>query len=1440
MAITPVLFGQSASTTQGCVPLEVQFTPPAGAPGHFWVFGDGATSQLSNPSNTFITPGTYTVQYSHSQGGPVQGTITINVYSKPVPTFTAEPESGCAPLTVQFTNTTQLNPGITITGFSWVFGGGGIASGANPTHTFTQAGSHFVSMGITTNLVTCNITEVYPDHITVSQSPVASFTTTPSPATACTAPLTVSFNNMSASGAGITYAWDFGNGATSTAQVPGPQTYNADGDYTVVLTVTNAEGCSSQFQRMVSIGQPSTAFSVPSDVCIGSTLQMVNESSAGNYLWTLGPGVIFASGSSPNHANPTVVFTAGGQQTITLTTTSANGQCSSQQSHQVNVQEPTAEFTSGPTFSCELPMTVNFTPDDQTYASYEWTFGDDSTSTLTSPTHTYVNGDTNVYTWNQQIILETTLTVVTDIGCMASFTGNDTVWLPNAVFFPDVANGCIPLTVTFHDSSTAHEGIVEWKWHLGDGTVVIATDSLPQSVTYTQPGHYASYLVVTTASGCTDTSYMVITEVGTPLSPAFTVDKTEICPGETVQFSNQTALADSVDAWHFYGEGYHQFHCWDEPEPSWTFNNVTGPLDVTLMAEFNGCYSSTTLNSLITVNGPIADIFYTYDCENPYTVTFENRSQDFTDIVWDFGDGNTSTEQDPVHTFPDRGDYTVTLTVSNNGNICPTDIDTVVIRIREIKAQFTSDSLLCNNVPNVFNAALSQDVHAHCHSGYTWQFNDPSMRPITTDSPDFPLNLNQTGEFEVTLIVKDMHGCRDTARSTVQLFGIDADFTSSLTQVCPGQQVTMTNASTSDTTITSYLWFLGSPFTTSTQENPTHTFPTMTGGSVPIILIVTNAIGCVDADTLTLSMYQPTSNITTVPGIPNVCAGSEIEFNATNQSLDYVWSFQDGTGTQTGQSVTHEFQNGGQYIVTATFTEQGTGCSGTATRVVNVQNYPEAGFTHDADPSGIVCRPQNVVFTNASTTSVPVNVQWNLGNGTTGSSNPIGTVYSESGEFTATITVTTSYGCQDTYSETMQVVGPQGSFFTDIDVLCRGEEVTFTIQDTSEVYSYVWDFGDGNTVSNESPVSHAYMFVPPGGQTIAKLIVSSVNGACPVQSEQPIFIHEVVADYIRNNGIDTAICFQPYSFTNQSLNSDSFFWQFGDGTTFTGENPPVHEYPAPGTYTVSLGVANAQLGCNDTLITEVVLHPLPEVTAQGDTVCEGQMASLQVLDVISGADYLWTGTETIIGPNQPNATTQPLFTALFNVDVTDSNGCTGTDEATVVVINPPVIADFDTAIVIGDSINLPFDADPSVYIINWSPSDGLTCDNCPLPGLQPMVDVEYLLEVTDILGCFTSSATFSVKIHPETFIKLPTTFTPNGDGNNDIIYVEGWGIKELLEFQIFNRWGEMVFESNDKEYGWDGYYKGVLQNNDVYAFKVRALTWRDETQMLEGYINLMR
>jgi gliding motility-associated-like protein len=86
---------------------------------------------------------------------------------------------------------------------------------------------------------------------------------------------------------------------------------------------------------------------------------------------------------------------------------------------------------------------------------------------------------------------------------------------------------------------------------------------------------------------------------------------------------------------------------------------------------------------------------------------------------------------------------------------------------------------------------------------------------------------------------------------------------------------------------------------------------------------------------------------------------------------------------------------------------------------------------------------------------------------------------------------------------------------------------------------------------------------------------------------------------------------------------------------------------------------------------------------------------------------------------------------------------------------------------------------------------------------------------------------------------MPTAFSPNGDGNNDILYVTGWGIKELKSFQIFNRWGQLIYSSSDITEGWNGKYKGSFQNEDVYVYKITGIDWRDKELHLEGYVNLL-
>lgn len=1462
------IFGQTANITEGCFPLTINFTAPGSSSTFFWDFKDGATSALQNPSNTFLNAGTYVVEFRETTTGPIVGSVTINVYAKPVPEFLTDLTRGCAPLTVNFTNATTLNSGIVITGYSWVFGDGGTATGATPTHVFTLEGNYFVSLELTTNLATCNVTKAYNNLISLTNPPNTAFTTSPNPATSCTAPLDVSFTNTStASGAPLTYSWAFGNGNTSVATNPPIQTYTTLGSFPVTLTATDTNGCPKTIQKNVSIGSPISNLLFKDTVCINVYDTIFNLSTAGVYTWNYGtnwqlnPAINNGLSTQGYYQgkHPVIRFTTPGMHSVTLTVNA--GGCTDDTTITFFVEEIIADFVSNPTYSCEDPMLINFTNLTTNAVSYFWSFDNGDTSTVENPSTIYVVEDTTIYSINGPNTLNnydtTWLTVTSQAGCKSTTFRIDTIHEPNALLMPDVVDGCLPLTVVFSDSSSSNEPIVNWEWFFGDGTSISSANDSPQSHTYTIMGEYDAYLIITNSAGCTDTSYLMPIKVGDIIVPDFNVDVTDVCPGEPVQFTDLTPapLVDSVDAWHYYTEASLMFHCFQDPNPIWVFNNETGPQDVTLVVGFNGCYSSITKAGFINVKGPIAKLDYFSTCEEPFIINFADSSRSVTNIIWDFGDGDTSSVANPIHTYAVSGDYTVVLHAINSGSGCADSYDTTVVHIRDIQANFISDTLLCQNVPSPFNAGLSQDVYSFCNSGYTWYFSDSGVRPITTGNASEPLPFPTTGLNEVTLVVTDINGCKDTASAFVNVFSIDANYTINDTTICLPTLVTFNNTSVSDTSIVNWQWNFGDGQSFNGIDT-THTYTTVLD-TFKVRLIVTNAVGCVDTLIKPILVYKPTSIVNVINNDSLVCVGEIVNFTATDYTLQgsnlaFNWNFTDGN-TSILQNPSNAFAAGGTYFVNLVYEEISSGCKDSIIKKIFVQEIPLAAFTSTADAFSVICPNDNVLFTNTSISSSPIiSYQWDFGNGSTSTFANPGTPYANNGTYNVQLIISTSYGCKDTVIRNYTVRGPSGNFFTDLngDTICRLEEVLFTIFDTTDVDFYTWDFGDGTSASNLSPISHPYTFVPPSGQTIAKLIMSNTDGSCPVTIDTIINIYEVISDFDRNiNDIDTAICLynNPYPFTNTSANANIWYWNFGDGQTSTAQNPVNHNYTAPGIYQVLLGIeknVSPSKICTDTMIKTVIIHTTPEIIAVGDTICEGDIGTIYVENSNPNFSYFWTSNPfvAITNDNLPIATSQPLTTTNYSVTVTDSNNCINTDNTTLYVINALVINNFDTIVAMGDDVILPIYLDAGLYTFTWTPETGLSCLDCfPPTVVNPLTDIVYHLEITDKPnGCFTKFADFDIKVHPETFIKVPTTFTPNGDGVNDIIYAKGWGVKELIEFKIFNRWGELIFVSNDMEIGWDGYYKGVLQNNDIYVYKIQALTWRDEVQALEGHINLMR
>ncbi len=1451
------LDAQSSDISQGCFPLTVQFTAPSGFNTYFWDFGDGASSNLENPSNTFSSSGTFVVEFSEFPGGSIIGTVTINVYEQPTPTFTADPSSGCAPLNVSFSDNTSLSSGITITSYSWVFGDGANATGATTSHVF-DAGSHSVSFGIITNLPSCNNTVLYDNYISVSNSPNANFTT--SDPTSCTAPLTVSFNNTSTSDETLSYSWDLGNGETSTATNPPDQTYTEEGSYVVTLTATDPNGCQDEQSITIGIGQPIASFEIPDTICLGQGIGINNTSPFSSVTWDFGPNATPGTSSS---FNPFVTFTSAGIHDITL---HINGDCPNEITQSVFVEDASAAFTSTPSYACSSPLDVNFTPENQNAASYFWSFANGESSSETNPSITYEDEDTLTYSINGPhegfYFYTTTLNIVTASGCQAFYSVTDTLYEPNALIFPDVVSGCVPLTVNFTDESTADPDVPidAWEWFFGDGTSITESSSTDPEHTYNNIGVFNAYLIITNDMGCKDTSYFNPIAVGDQMTPDFTASPMEICPGETVDFTDITAgpLADSIDAWHFSTENNMSTHCYTNPNPSWTYNEVAGPQDVTLTVEFNGCYSSTTQSGFINILGPKAKINYACTCDAPLEVNFENQSQEFTSLSWDFGDGETATEENPIHSYATPGDYQVILTAFNDNTSCPESIDTMMVPVRVIEANFGSDSLLCQGINSPFSAGASEGVFEDCLRGYHWFFSDPAIHPYTSASPAAGFAFPTTGLNDVSLVVTDINGCKDTITHTVDVYGIQSEFSFEPDTICLPMEVNFTNSSFADTTIVSWAWSFDDG-TTSELINPTHIFTSSQdigqedyeGNN--ITLLVTDTIGCSASMSSLLLVYNVTSDITVSDN--SLCSGDAVNFSATDftsqgSNLSFDWDFGNSQTSQDQNPQEITYNDAGSYPVMLYFEEIATGCYDSTFLTINVVDYPVADFTSSADSNLYVCPNDNVLFTNTSTPNNPnMNFFWDFDNGATSTFADPGTSYANNGAYTVELiaSIAAPYGCADTTQQTFNVQGPIGSFTTDLGTgtICRLDSVLFTLNPSSVVDTFYWDFGDGTGASGISPIYHQYNFVPPSGQTTALLIMANSDGSCPTTEEAPVNIYEVIADFTRNfNDIDTALCFQPYPLQNTSENANTYAWDFGDGTSSGANQPNTHNYANPGTYEITLAIQNQQWGCTDTISKEVVLYPIPDIAVLGDTICEGEAGQLTVINPISSASYAWTANTNIpiFNADQPQANSIPLLTTNYNAIVIDTNGCNNEAMTSIVVVNDLDIFDFDTIVPQGEIVMLPLSFDPELFEIVWTPetSQGTGCLTCSPPYAQAIDDQTYHLTISDYFGCFSADAAYEILVHPETFIAMPTTFTPNGDGVNDIIYVAGWGIKELLEYQIFNRYGELVFETTDQAVGWNGYYKGKIQNNDAYAFKVKALTWKNEEKVLEGYINLMR
>lgn len=323
-----------------------------------------------------------------------------------------------------------------------------------------------------------------------------------------------------------------------------------------------------------------------------------------------------------------------------------------------------------------------------------------------------------------------------------------------------------------------------------------------------------------------------------------------------------------------------------------------------------------------------------------------------------------------------------------------------------------------------------------------------------------------------------------------------------------------------------------------------------------------------------------------------------------------------------------------------------------------------------------------------------------------------------------------------------------------------------------------------------------------------------------------------------NVGNDTAICEGSSIQFNTVANAASFIWSASGSLSNLNVPNPV---ATPHTTTTYYVMAIKDICTVYDTIT-VTVNPAPLANAGPDSsICLGKTI---MLNGSGGTAYEWTPASAVSDPHSSNPTVTPTQSTRYFLKVYNSYGCASLKQDTVLVSLVPSVQAFagvDTSITVGQPLQLHgLDLNNSgATMFEWTPAYGLNDPNIPNPVATLDKDMTYTLRLTTPEGC-TGSDIITVKVFKGPEIFVPTGFTPNGDGLNDLLRSFPVGMKEFHYFRVFNRWGQMIFSSAAETRGWDGKINGKLQPTGTYIWMVEAVDFRGNVIVRKGATTLIR
>ncbi len=867
---------------------------------------------------------------------------------------------------------------------------------------------------------------------------------------------------------------------------------------------------------------PDASFSITGTPCKDISFNVAVDSCdlQSSYAWDFGDGGQ-SIGCSVNHT-----YTMGGDYILRLTVTSQFG-CRSISNQIIHVTAPPiASFNLVSHEGC-APFPIDIINMSSGEISQQlWLIGSD-TILGANPGPIIIDGVTS------DSIIQIELQISN--GCATVIVKDSVLVHPYPVvdFGFNVDEGCSPLHIDFGNATLGNPET--WNWDLGNG--MMSTDSVPPAQNYTSPPDsisiYYVQLISTNACG-SDTLIQSITVFPPDVTAFIQLDTITGCQPLTVPAHSISTPGSSI--------GWQVFHAdtlvtgSSDIDPVFILTD-SGVHMIILSAAHCGMDFDTAFVNVLPA--PVVD--FTLDpvlCQDA-EISFQNLSQDITAILWDFGDGVTTSIFNPTHVYQIPGFYSVTLQANSIINNCPNS-KTIPIEV------LPKPQILINNQPK--NGCPPFKVEFE-NSGpldltYVWSFGDGSSDEMTYAPSHI---FTQSGTFVSKVFAYDPFGCvSDTILIPITIHELPVSQFDILTQrFCERYDTIFTQNNSSGAS--SYSWLVnGNSF----SPDPLVFLPD-SSGLYHVDLIAETSFGCRDTFSSDIEILPSPLGMFQI-GKSEGCAPLTSDFiNNSTGSTDYIWDFGDGN-TSLDISPIHIFQDSGTYLVTLIAINT-DGCpNDTITGTIQAFPVPTANF--DFQKATVCGVPMDVSFFNLSTGGLDYG--WTFGDGS-GSDvlNPLHT-YTNDGQYLVDLLVGNIYSCFDTASSLVEIYQqPLADFFIPGQIFCEEDPIQ-VINQSANANTYCWFLDDVLFSETTDPVLY---FPEPGMYTLS--LVAKYNAFCKdtytLANRVEIFVKPNADFSYEVDQVENIL--GDVQFHNLSERFDRLLWDFGDGTSGS-ELDPFHEY----------------------------------------------------------------------------------------------------------------------------------------------------------------------------------------------------------------------------------------------------------------------------------------